>query len=400
MPPSKKDNRPKRSASSELGNDDWATDYNSKGRAIRKCRTARKTDESPFEDSAIAISDSELDDMDDEDDGNDSDIITVAPSRKKKRTRSPSPELRLDSEDDTGMMSDSSMSDTMAAPTAPSKTGHTTFHLTINIPTDQQGPITLHLDPKQYLSCGMPSGITSDRLVQSNMARLNARSESKKSKYRGFLDLPAELRNECYGYIFVSTKVINFSTADNFSRSSAILRTCHQLHEEGRSILYSENHFHIERRARRYGSFWEKEWRELGFLPARKFLKSIGQTNSALLRNVTFMLEDATPSLSPATHTPEERRFVHDDDLMSVLRHLADHCNLQTLRLHFHGRRKVENTDDRFLEYLKLVRADEVEFVKWPPEPAWRPIESKQDQRVKLSLLECCTRKRKKFATK
>jgi hypothetical protein len=82
---------------------------------------------------------------------------------------------------------------------------------------------------------------------------------------------------------------------------------------------------------------------------------------------------------------------------MSVLRHLVDHSQLQTLKLHFYGRRKVDRTDDRFLEYLKRVKADEVSFITWPPESNWHPRESKQDRRVEESLLLCCTRKKKKF---
>jgi hypothetical protein len=108
------------------------------------------------------------------------------------------------------------------------------------------------------------------------------------------------------------------------------------------------------------------------------------------------MLEDAMPSLNPAMRSAEERRFVHDDDLMSVLRHLVDHSQLQTLELHFQGRKKVDRTDDRFLEYMKQVKADEVKFLDWPPN-SWCPRPSKQEDKVKESLLLCCTRRHKKF---
>lgn len=164
----------------------------------------------------------------------------------------------------------------------------------------------------------------------------------------------------------------------------------------GRSILYSENKFNIERRTQRYGSFWENEWRELGFLNVRKFMKSIGPNNIALIRDVTFMLEDAVPCLNPGLRTNEERRFVHDDDLMSVLRHLGTSSQLQTVELHFHGRRRVDRTDDRFLDYMKRIRADTVKFVEWPPGSKW-PRQSKQEDAVKNALLQACTRRRKKF---
>ena len=48
-------------------------------------------------------------------------------------------------------------------------------------------------------------------------------------------------------------------------------------------------------------------------------------------------LEDATPCLNPNMHTADDRRFVYDDVLMSVLRQLADHAKLRKLDLHFYG---------------------------------------------------------------
>ncbi|KAF7190951.1 hypothetical protein HII31_08110 [Pseudocercospora fuligena] len=380
---------PSRAASSELGDGDFNIDYNAKGRAIRKCRKIRR--ESPFEDSAVAISDDDDDFEEEEID----DSIHIAPTRKRKR--SPSPAAPLPS-DDVESLSDSSLSDDEAPQRPSPPSASTTIHLTINVPAGHQGPLTINLDPKNFAAVQSAPSTPSkrDKLTQATLARLNARSTSKTSKYAGFLDLPAELRNDIYRTIFVTTRSVNFAQADNFSRSAALLRTCRQVYEEGRSILYSENSFAIERRTQRYGSFWESEWRELGFLNVRKFMKSVGSTNIAFIRKLSFMLEDAVPCLNPAMRTNEERRFVHDDDLMSVLRHLGDHSQLQTLELHFHGRRRVDRTDDRFLDYMKRVKADTVRFVDWPPGSRY-PRQSKQDDGVKTTLLQHCTRKRKKF---
>ena len=102
------------------------------------------------------------------------------------------------------------------------------------------------------------------------------------------------------------------------------------------------------------------------------------------------------PCLNPLMKTNEERRFVHDEDLISVLRHLGTHGQLQTLDLHFHGRRRVDRTDDRFLDYMKRIKADTVKFVDWPPSSKY-PRSSKQDDSVRASLLMNCTRKTKKF---
>jgi hypothetical protein len=124
--------------------------------------------------------------------------------------------------------------------------------------------------------------------------------------------------------------------------------------------------------------------------------RSIGPSNTALLRKLSFMLEDAVPCLNPAKTTNEDRRFVNDDDLVSVLRHLGDHAQLEILELHFHGRRRVDRSDDRFLDYMKRLKADSVKFIDWPPGSLF-PRQSKQDESVKCTLLAHCTRKHKKF---
>jgi hypothetical protein len=224
MPRTKKQKR--NNLSSELGNGDFAIDYNAKGRAIRKCRTQQR--ESPFEDSAVAISDNESD-YEEETVG---DVISVAPAKKRKR--SPSPLARLPS-DDVANFSDSSMSDAeeeSIVRTTPPATG-TTVHLTVNIPPGHQGPITLNLDPKNFASCQsvFASPCKPDRLTQTTLNRLNTRSLPKTKKFAGFLDLPAELRNDIYRLVFVTENAtINFATPDNFSRSAALLRTCRQVY--------------------------------------------------------------------------------------------------------------------------------------------------------------------------
>ncbi|EME81475.1 uncharacterized protein MYCFIDRAFT_208361 [Pseudocercospora fijiensis CIRAD86] len=342
----------------------------------------------------IAISDDDDDFEEEEID----DCIHIAPTRKRKRSPSPPaplPSRHLESFSDSSLSDD----DTPQTPLPPS--AGTTIHLTINVPPNHQGPLTINLDPNNFAR--LPRAPTApskrDELAQATWARLNARSASKTNRYAGFLDLPAELRNDIYRTVFVTARSVNFAQADNFSRSAALLRTSrHSAHISHalRSILYSENSFAIERRTQRYGSFWESEWREVGFLNVRYFMKSVGSTNMAFIRKLSFMLEDAVPCLNPAMRTNEERRFVHDDHLMSVLRHLGDHSQLQTLDLHFHGRRRVDRTDDRFLDYMKRIKADTVRFVDWPPGSRY-PRQSKQDDSVKTALLQHCTRKRKKF---
>lgn len=92
-------------------------------------------------------------------------------------------------------------------------------------------------------------------------------------------------------------------------------------------------------------------------------------------------------------------RFINNEELIAVLRHLAHHSQLQTMKLHFAARRRVRLGDDRFLDHMRRVRADKVEFVRIPREvpQGIQSLESRQQDGVEESLLLACTRKHKKF---
>ena len=118
-----------------------------------------------------------------------------------------------------------------------------------------------------------------------------------------------------------------------------------------------------------------------------------------------MLLEDAVPSLNPQLRTAEERRFVHDDVLHSILRHLGRHGRLEKLHLHFAGRRNIDSrwSNEHFLDLLQEIQADEVQFVK---HPIWGQsynehyARSKQSEHVKRVCLEAMVRKKKLYALK
>ena len=389
MPPRNHDR--KKDANSELGAGDFAITFNPRtGRPERKKR--RTGENSPFVDSAIAVSD--------EQESDDSIDSSISVARRGKRRRSPSPSSE-NSDDESDDSSTNEMTDEFTT-TATHTTAIqiTVKDLVINLPPGHSGPILLQLE--------IPSGATQQsgstryypkpsqtrRPKNANTSPRHAgrQSCSKDQSYAGFLDIPPEIRNQIYRHVFVAKDHFNFDSPSNFSRGAAFLRTCKQVYEEGRSILYSENHFKFVRKTRRHGSYWEKEWNEVGFKAVRKFLRLIGSKNISLIRHVTLLLEDAVQCLNPGLRTADDRRFIYDEVLMSVLRHLASHAKLQTLYLHFHGRkpniitilsaktstgrRRVEHTDRRFLHHLTDVQADQVKFVRLPPGAAY-PTESK-----------------------
>ncbi|WPH00460.1 Hypothetical protein R9X50_00328900 [Acrodontium crateriforme] len=398
-----------RSPSSELGPGDFAVDYNSRtGRPNRKLRAPAH---SPFLDSALAMSDGETEEEE------------CGASRSRKRRRSPSPALPvcpdeyarmsgtpdIDTDDDAIQVHGPAKFPQLPAQQPPQQQlvrQITIKDVTINIPAGHQGPIMLHLDAGLACSTTFPTDNSQEMLLQRTAhgpsKRLRTQdvdvTSAPRPKRAGFLDLPAELRNEIYRMAFVRKNRLNFGSPKNFSRSAAFLRTCSQVHQEGREILYGENEFYFNRRTSRYGSFWEDGWRELGFKSVRQFVKSIGVTNLSLMRHVSFQFDDATPCLNPGNMTHEERRFVHDDVLISILRHLGDYAQLQRFDMNFHGRRRVERSDDRFLDCMKRIQADDVRFVPYPIglQTAYA-MESKQEESVRKMLLKSMIRKTKLY---
>lgn len=201
MPPK----RLKREAFSELGEGDFAIAYNK--RTKHPLRNAHRTlEDSPFVDSAIVLSDiSESEDPD-------SDTIPVLPRRKRKR--SPSPPASEDLQDDDDLPSDSSEApDQPSPPTSQTAAVQIVIkNLLVNVPRGHSGPILLQLDvppqsPQPRLRHGRATksrfvqnapatALHSDSIVASPAASRKPRNASTDRGYAGFLDLPAELRNE------------------------------------------------------------------------------------------------------------------------------------------------------------------------------------------------------------
>jgi thermostable 8-oxoguanine DNA glycosylase len=218
------------------------------------------------------------------------------------------------------------------------------------------------LSPRSQ-SCA-DSGYSSTSSDTSDISKPNTTSK------RSFLDLPAEIRNQIYRLALVSEEKLDFAYPSNFSRSSSLLQTCRQVHEEGRTILYSENTFYFQRRKKERAVRWTTDVYEIGYKDIRFFLRSIGLANVSLLRRLIVMFEDAQPSMNTHLKDADERRFTNDDDLMDTLRVLGDHAMLKTLDLCFQGRRMFYNKDEsRFIETLTRIKADQVKCINNPETP-------------------------------
>jgi len=118
------------------------------------------------------------------------------------------------------------------------------------------------------------------------------------SQRTGFLDLPGELRNKVYRLAFVTPDTIE-SNSKGWARSGQFLATCRTVYEEGRSILYGENKFLFERTNKTRGAYYDAVHKEIGYKDVRRFFESIGPSNTALLRDLSFTFDDAMPSMTP-----------------------------------------------------------------------------------------------------
>ena len=166
-------------------------------------------------------------------------------------------------------------------------------------------------------------------------AKLNERqSLSADSNKIGLLDLPAELRNQIYQHVLVDDEKLDFGHPTNLQHTAAILRTCRQVHDEARGILYSENVFCLRRRKEQtLRTRWSSDTFEIGYEDIAFFLESIGARNIEFLRHVILGFEDAVPAMNLHLATANDRRFTNDDDLMTALDLLRQHGRIQTLEL-------------------------------------------------------------------
>ena len=293
-------------ASMSLANGaDASAKLDHRGRPLRSTRnkTTNRNADSPFVDSALAISDSEDTGNEVEDDG---EVIRLARPRKRKRSLSPPASPLSNGQEVLSDSTDSDVDDLdrLLAQECPEQ--GTTIHLTINVPVGQREPIKLHIDPRVGRRLAIPKSPQSHILEGKIALKSKDLSLPRNPNRKGFLDLPAELRNGIYRLVFVTEdeSIINFAQPTNLSRTAALLRTCSQVHDEGRSILYADNKFHFERRPQRGGSLWELEWKEVGFLTGRKFVLSrlnLPDTQSTLSRTIAHILGGRCILTDPST---------------------------------------------------------------------------------------------------
>lgn len=175
-------------------------------------------------------------------------------------------------------------------------------------------------------------------------------------EHASFLELEPELRNRVYRELLVTDSVVKFNPAPRLSRTAALLRTCRQVHEEARGILYGENAFHFDRRAESRGNYWEEEWKEIGYKDVRRFLESIGPDNIAKMRFLSMRLADAAPIFTPKMDATE-RRYQNDPVLHHVLRLIGSSgVVLEKFAVAFVGKCELTHSDVPFIRAFTSIK--------------------------------------------
>ncbi|RAR03282.1 hypothetical protein DDE82_005295 [Stemphylium lycopersici] len=369
--PSARDNSP------ELGSPSDITQYNQKtGRPVRKSagKIKKVAGYVDFEDDDGDFGPLTTDESDQEDDedmqprsrGDVKKKSKKEASRKRKRSPSPpSPHLEpviYDQELEELTDNEEGGSFHRNTPKKPPMT------LQFNVPLGFHGPLFVKLD--RSLIENNEQGTRHDMKPSKHKksGTTSPQSNHKASKRpKGFTDLPPELRNTIYGYLFarkdkdqrLRIPVSRRSSAGALAKSAQFLRTCKLVHNEGCSILYGENTFSFHRHYDTRGPFWEVVPKEIGYQDVLHFLKMIGPENIQYLRDIKWVFDDAHPRDTPYHGSNEKRRYLNDEYLLNCLRILRD-AKLRKISMFFGGRRQLQRSDIKFLGYLEQVKADDV----------------------------------------
>lgn len=240
-----------------------------------------------------------------------------------------------------------------------------TLHLTFNIPLGFSGPLNVDIPRGVLRSIDQPRSS-----FASAHPACNAGDGTALLSNWGWPTLPPELRNKIYRMLFVEDESFDFLHPHNFARSAQFLRTCKQVHSEGRELLYSENKFYFHRKKELRSFYWDPMPKEIGYMDLRQFLTTIGSLNVSMLRFVTLLCEDMQPKhdIGHPALGAKERRYTRDANLIECIRILGKFGSLYELRLGLYSKHWLAMADDRFLAALKTIKVDKLCFIDHPTE--------------------------------
>ncbi|KIW05672.1 uncharacterized protein PV09_03535 [Verruconis gallopava] len=360
--------QPRQATSAELGDGDFSIKYNKNGRPVRKSASQKFSANPAYVDSSLIdqqLLEITAEDLSEPESDFDSEAEREAQQKKKskKRRRSPSPTPPpLSPLPPPDPLSESSTPEPNRFDFEVSAISIEPIHLTFNIEKGFSGPLHVQLDLSSVLRASKRPRQADDSSAATSSSTRKVKSRAMNLGSKGFLSLPAELRNQVYRLVFTSEKKIDFVEGTNMNHSSAFLRTCKQICAEGCSVLYGLNTFYFGRNKEMRRPFWNSERKEIGYKDLRLFLDLIGTANVSRIRHFWICFDDAAPSAVPHLKRSEERRYVHDPHLIESLKILAKHARLEKLTATFWGRRALALTDTRFLDHLTKIKADQIDI--------------------------------------
>ncbi|KAI9653049.1 MAG: hypothetical protein M1831_006256 [Alyxoria varia] len=253
--------------------------------------------------------------------------------------------------------------------------------LYVNVPPNHQGPVHVKLDLeslRQWQTQVSPSiptmssatsvtshgATTSEPLSHTNKSTISPAEALPQDETRiGFMSLPGEVRNMIYDLAFRTPhNEIILIRPETFPKAGGLLGSCRQINTEAAPYLYSTKKFKFDRQNHTRATYKQRQWTEVGYRDFRHFLKDIGPTNTSLIKSIFMSLEDGSPSGNPHLHSQEDLRFVHDGALIDCFRTLAKFGAIKRLEIRFSGRKSVTRGDDRFISYLKQIKADQIDL--------------------------------------
>lgn len=304
-----------------------------------------------------------------------------SPTKKPRRTRQPSPEIPVvpdmsDMEDEEDRDDDLRMFD-QRRKTRPADVKATVLPKVLRLEV-RTAPTTININISDLLSRNSQKDasnldealdgttLMSNDDVGHDPAAKDLVSMRLNPEYASFLELEPELRNRIYRDVLKTDHVVKFNPKPRLARTAALLRTCHQIHEEARGILYGENAFHFDRTEKSRGQYWDEEWKEVGYKDVRRFLESIGPDNIARMRFLSLRLSDAAPLFTPKMDAVE-RRYQNDPILHHVLRLIGNSgVLLEKFAVSFNGRAEVTHSDVAFIRALTTIKCRKlIKSCKW-----------------------------------
>ncbi|KAI9772112.1 MAG: hypothetical protein M1840_001400 [Geoglossum simile] len=263
----------------------------------------------------------------------------------------------------------------------------------IHTKVGEDGSVYVDIDSLDHIA-----SLNKDFRLVDPMVVIRTQRRVSESDPKGFLDLPPEIRNEIYKILFVAERHrIRFCSQGDIQNcggrevavrySSAFLRTCRQINQEGSAVLYGANEYIFERSSRPRGRWFEEKWKQVGYEDVERFLTTIGVYNLSCIRSIILYLEDG--HLDHANDLkPKDRRSAYDGNLLHCFQIIGTRCEkLEALEIFLNPKRKISAKDTMLIESLKCIQNLEcLIFRDTHPHVITRALPSKIDRAVMREL--------------